>query len=43
MVFRQDDGSILSIRLFEDCTLQASPGDKADLKSWAYPLATPRF
>jgi hypothetical protein len=44
MLFRQDDGSLLSIRLFEDCTYQASPGKQAsDLKNWAYPLASPRF
>lgn len=44
MLFRQDDGSLLSIRLFEDCTYQASPGKRtSDLKSWAYPLASPRF
>ena len=43
MVFRQDDGSVLNIRLFEDCTYQASPVAKANLKNWAYPLAKPRF
>ena len=44
MLFRQDDGSLLSIRLFEDCTSQASPGNQTfDLKTWAYPLAPPRF
>jgi hypothetical protein len=43
MVFRQDDGRVLSIRLFEDCTYQASPAEKADLKNWAYPLAKPSF
>ena len=44
MLFRQDDGSLLSIRLFEDCTYQTSPERKAaDLKYWAYPLAAPRF
>lgn len=43
MIFRQNDGSILSIRLFEDCTYQASPRQDADLKNWAYPLAAPSF
>ena len=44
MLFRQDDGSLLSIRLFEDCTYQTSPGKQvSDLKNWAYPLASPRF
>ena len=44
MIFRQDDGSSLSIRLFEDCSYQASPSkDEADIRNWAYPLAEPRF
>ena len=43
MIFRQDDGSILSVRLFEDCTYQTSPGRTADLKNWAYPLSKPSF
>ena len=44
MIFRQDDGSLLSIRLFEDCTYQASSGVKpSDLKNWAYPLAAPHL
>ncbi|NBC35777.1 hypothetical protein GTZ99_04310 [Novosphingobium sp. FSY-8] len=44
MVFRQDNGTLLSIRLFEDCTYQTS-GDipLSDLRTWAYPLARPRF
>ncbi len=43
LLFRQDDGSILSIRLFENCTYQTSPGPDTDLKNRAYPLAPPRF
>lgn len=44
MIFRQDDGSLLSIRLFEDCTYQPSPVVKpSDLKTWAYPLLEPRL
>lgn len=44
MLFRQDDGTFLSIRLFKDCTYSASPGSRAsDLKDWAYPLSAPRF
>ncbi len=43
MLFRQDNGGILSIRLFEDCTYQTSFIEKADLKNWAYPLAAPNF
>ena len=44
LLFRQDDGSLLSVRLFEDCTFQTSPHVKtSDLKSWAYPLKAPRF
>ena len=44
MLFRQDNGSLLHVRLFEDCTVQTSlakPG--TDLRNWAYPLASPRF
>ena len=44
MIFRQDDGSLFSIRQFEDCTYTTSPdGRTSDLKNWAYPLARPRF
>lgn len=43
MIFRQDDGSILSVRLFEDCSYQTSPGQAADLENWAYPLSKPSF
>ncbi len=44
MIFRQDDGNLVSVRLFEDCTYQTSPGFKTeDLKYWAYPLAAPSF
>jgi hypothetical protein len=44
MLFRQDDSSLLSIRLFEDCAFQTSPGKQnSDLENWAYPLSAPRF
>lgn len=44
MLFRQDDGRLLSIRLFEDCTYQTSPETKpSELKTWAYPLRAPRL
>jgi len=44
MLFRQDNGTVLSIRLFEDCSFQTSSGFKqTDLKAWSYPIATPRF
>jgi len=43
MIFRQDDGSLLSITLFEDCTYEATPANSSDLRSWAYPLAAPHF
>ena len=43
LLFRQDDGSILGIRLFEDCSYQAGPDANPDLKNRAYPLAPPRF
>jgi hypothetical protein len=42
MLFRQDDGSFVSIRLFEDCSYQASPDGKTT-KNRAYPLTAPRF
>lgn len=41
MLFRQDDGSYVSIRMFEDCTYQAS--FRREIKNWAYPLTAPRF
>lgn len=43
MLFRQDSGAVFSVRLFEDCTFQASRSDETDLKHWAYRLAEPRF
>jgi hypothetical protein len=44
MIFRQDDGSLLSVRQFENCTYETSPDRKpSDLKDWANPLAPPRF
>lgn len=41
MLFRQDDGSFVNIRLFEDCSYQASSGRNTG--NWAYPLAARRF
>ena len=43
MIFHQDDGSVLSVRLFEDCTYQASAAEKASLQHWAYPLVKHSF
>jgi hypothetical protein len=44
MLFRQDDGSLLLIRRFEDCTFTASFGVKASsLNNWAYKLSPPRL
>jgi len=43
LLFRQDSGAFFSVRLFEDCTYQASPADETDLRNWAYPIAKPQF
>lgn len=43
MLFLQDNLSILSIRIFEDCEYVTSPSQIEDLKNWAYPLSPPKF
>ncbi len=44
MLFRQDDGSYLSIRVFKNCESQVSPHKSiSDIQNWAYPIEAPRF
>jgi hypothetical protein len=43
MLFRQANGGIESIRLFEDCTFSRSPAEQEALKNWAYTLVQPNF
>ena len=43
LLFSQDDGSVVSIRLFEDCSIQTSAFDSLNLENYAYPLTEPNF